>query len=309
MNEQSNTANAETKSSILLSQRPWSYFAIFSALLTIAYFYPLRDLVQYGLSNDLYSHCWLMPIVAVYLIWMDRARIDYQNTAPVKAASLIPFGIAAISFFVFWTNREQWTGDLYENRLSSITLSYVMAIYGAALLTLGPSILRSIAFPLFLALFMVPFPVFVKEAIETFFQYTSADAAFWMIKVAGLNIYRDGLVFHLSSIVMEVAPQCSGIRSSLVLLVTSLVASHLFLKTIWKKIVLVLFVIPLAIVRNGFRISTLAYLCEHVSPDMIHSWVHKQGGPLFFALSLIPFFILLYILWRSETKDNIEKSV
>jgi exosortase C (VPDSG-CTERM-specific) len=149
---------------------------------------------------------------------------------------------------------------------------------------------------------MIPFPVIVKEGIETFFQHTSAEAAFWMIKLAGISIYREGLAFHLSSIVMEVAPQCSGIRSSLVLFITSLVASHLFLKAGWKRFAIVLFVIPLAILRNGFRISTLAYLCEKISPDMIDSWVHHRGGPLFFALSLIPFFILLYLLWRTEPK-------
>jgi len=308
MNPPLNTADAEARSPIALSQKSWNHFAFLSAALTVVYFLPLRDLVQYGLSNELYSHCWLMPIVAIYLIWMDRDRIDYQNPNPLRAASLIPFALATISFLVFWTNREQWTGDLFENQLSSITLSYVMAIYGAAFLTLGPSVLCSIAFPLFLTLFMIPFPVFVKEAIETFFQYTSADAAFWMIKLVGLNIYREGLVFHLPSIVMEVAPQCSGIRSSLVLLVTSLVASHLFLKTTWKKAALVLFVIPLAIARNGFRITTLAFLCEHISPDMIHSWVHRRGGPLFFLLSLIPFFIVLFLLWRSEPKDKITKT-
>jgi len=155
---------------------------------------------------------------------------------------------------------------------------------------------------------MVPFPVIVKGAIETFFQHTSAEAAFWMIKLTGINIFREGLVFHLSSIVMEVAPQCSGIRSSLVLFITSLVASYLFLKTGWKRLAIVLFVIPLAILRNGFRISTLAYLCENISPDMIDSWVHKRGGPLFFALSLIPFFILLFILWKTESKASVQNT-
>lgn len=308
MNPQSRTATATADNPIASTRKPWYFFGILSALLTSAFFLPLWDLAQYGLNNDLYSHCWLMPVVVIYLVWMDRDRISYANPDPLRGYSIIPLFLAVASFCIFWINREHWTGERYENYLSSVTFSFVMTVYAAAFLTLGKSTIRSIAFPLFLALFMVPFPVFVKEGIETFFQHTSADAAFWMIKLAGINIFREGLVFHLSSIVMEVAPQCSGIRSSLVLFITSLVASHLFLKTGWKRLAIVLFVVPLAILRNGFRISTLAYLCENISPDMIDSWVHHRGGPLFFALSLIPFFILLYVLWRTEPRNPARES-
>ncbi len=304
---QPETATATTDNPTASPRKQWSLFGIITASLTAAYFLPLRDLAQYGLNNDLYSHCWLIPVVVFYLIWLDRDRISYADKAPLRSYSLIPLGLAIASVSAFWVNRDHWIGDRYENYLSSVTYSYVMTVYAAVLFSLGRSTIRSIAFPLFLALFMVPFPILVKEAIETFFQHTSAEAAFWMIKFSGINIFREGLVFHLSSIVMEVAPQCSGIRSSLVLFITSLVASYLFLKTGWKRLAIVLFVIPLAILRNGFRISTLAYLCENISPDMIDSWVHKRGGPLFFALSLIPFFIFLFILWKTEPKATAKK--
>jgi len=302
MDPQPTISAATANKSMASSRKPWSLFGMLTIALTAAFFLPLWDLAQYGLNNDLYSHCWLMPVVVMYLIWMDRDRISYQDTTPLRVFSIVPLALAVASLSAFWINREQWTGEPYEDYLSSVTFSYVMMVYASAFFTLGKSTLRSITFPLFLALFMIPFPVIVKEGIETFFQHTSAEAAFWMIKLAGISIYREGLVFHLSSIVMEVAPQCSGIRSSLVLFITSLVASHLFLKAGWKRFAIVLFVIPLAILRNGFRISTLAYLCEKISPDMIDSWVHHRGGPLFFALSLIPFFILLYLLWRTEPK-------
>jgi exosortase/archaeosortase family protein len=103
---------------------------------------------------------------------------------------------------------------------------------------------------------------------------------------------------------MEVADECSGIRSSLVLFITSLLAGHLFLNTPWKRAVLTLVVIPIAIVRNGFRIFTIGMLCVHIDPSMINSPIHKRGGPLFFALSLIPFFLLLAWLRRTERKKR-----
>ena len=70
-------------------------------------------------------------------------------------------------------------------------------------------------------------------------------------------------------------------------------------------IILAAAVIPLALLRNGFRVFVIGELCVRVSPDMIDSWVHKQGGPFFFALSLIPFSILLYFLYRADRRSAV----
>jgi hypothetical protein len=44
----------------------------------------------------------------------------------------------------------------------------------------------------------------------------------------------------------------------------------------------------------------LGELCVHVNPGMIDSPIHHHGGPLFFILSLGPFFLLLYYLRKTE---------
>jgi exosortase/archaeosortase family protein len=118
-------------------------------------------------------------------------------------------------------------------------------------------------------------------------------------------LVRRGTVFELPGIVLEVAQECSGIRSSWVLFITSLVASHLFLKSPWRRIVLVAFVIPLGILRNGFRILVIGLLCVHVGPHMIDSVIHHRGGPLFFAISLVPLFSLLWCLRRRERRADL----
>jgi exosortase/archaeosortase family protein len=104
----------------------------------------------------------------------------------------------------------------------------------------------------------------------------------------------------LPDISLKVAPECSGIHSTWVLLITSLVAGRVILRRPWKRALLCLAVLPLALLRNGFRVFVLGELCVHVSPRMIDSPIHHQGGPLFFVLSLIPFFLLLYFLSKSE---------
>jgi len=121
-----------------------------------------------------------------------------------------------------------------------------------------------------------------------------------MFSASDLPVWQEGLTFRLPGISLQVAPECSGIHSTVVLFITSVVAGHFFLRSPWKRVVLCLAVIPLALVRNGFRVFVLGELCAHIGPQMIDSPVHRHGGPLFFALSLVPFFVLLYLLRRSE---------
>jgi exosortase/archaeosortase family protein len=56
----------------------------------------------------------------------------------------------------------------------------------------------------------------------------------------------------------------------------------------------------LGILRNGFRIYVLSMLSSHWDPRVIDSPLHHKGGPIFFVISLIPFFLLLFWLRRSE---------
>ena len=164
--------------------------------------------------------------------------------------------------------------------------------------------MRSAAFPLAYLIFMVPMPDAMADALETASKYASAEVANLFFHLSGTPFLRAGLIFQLPNITIEVAQECSGIRSSWVLLMTSILAANLFLKTPWRRFALVAFVIPLAILRNGFRILVIGLLCVNVGPQMIHSLIHRRGGPVFFVLSLIPFLLLLWWLRKGETRTR-----
>jgi exosortase len=132
--------------------------------------------------------------------------------------------------------------------------------------------------------------------IDTFFQYTSAATAEWFFPICGTHVARDGLVLQLPNFGLTVAPECSGIHSTMVLFMVAWIAGYMFLNRPWQRLILVLIVIPLAIVRNGFRICVVGELCVRISHDMINSPIHRKGGPLFFALSLVPFVLFLVFL-------------
>ena len=166
----------------------------------------------------------------------------------------------------------------------------------------GSKWMAAAAFPFAFLVFMVPLPDGAVNWLESASASASADAAALYFAVAGTSLVRNGPVFELPGFVMEVAKECSGIRSSWVLFITSVLAAHLFLESPWRRLVLVAFVIPLGILRNGFRVFVIGQLCVHVGPHMIDSVIHRQGGPLFFALSLVPLFLLLWWLRRGGVR-------
>jgi exosortase len=184
-----------------------------------------------------------------------------------------------------------------------MTLAYVSFLSAGSCLFLGSKWTGSAAFPISFLIFMGPLPDAAVIWLEDVSASASAGAAALFFNAVGTPLVRHGRVFELPGIVLQVAQECSGIHSSLVLLITSLIGTQLFLRTWWGRIALVAFVIPLGILRNGFRILVIGLLCVHVGPQMINSGIHRHGGPIFFALSIVPLFLLLLWLRRREMKN------
>lgn len=274
-----------------------------TGLLVGCFAWPLFELLRFALHSQLFSHILLIPFISLYLVWIKKGSTP-REPRPHRALSLVPFSLGLIVFSAYWYGSRSGVAVASNDHLTWTSLSFLFCFVGLCIFCLGLDTLRAIAFPLSLLIFIVPFPGPVVDRCESFLQHASAVTADGLFSLTGMSFLRDGLVFQLPGIRLEVAPECSGIHSTLVLLITSLVAGHLFLRAPWKRVVIALAVIPLGILRNGVRICTIGQLCVHVSPDMINSPIHHRGGPLFFAVSLVPVFLLLYYLRRSELRTN-----
>jgi exosortase len=165
---------------------------------------------------------------------------------------------------------------------------------------LGSEGLRPVKFPLGFLFCMVPLPKVAVSLVETVLQHSSGEVLAWLFWFTGIHAPREGLVFRLPTLVIEVAKECSGIHSTLVLIYTALVGGYFFLRDPWHRAILVAITIPLGILRNAFRIWVISWLCIHVSPDMIDSLVHRRGGPAFFALTMGVLALLIWALRRRE---------
>jgi exosortase C (VPDSG-CTERM-specific) len=282
---------------------PLRLLLIVAIVLTAAFALPLLELVRFALKSDLYSHIVLMPFLVGFLIWSDRSRLPTSYHRE-PATALLPAGLGIILLGGYAVAGAMGVKFSIDDRLATLTAAYVLLLVAATGGLLGRNFLRAVAFPASLLVFMLPMPTVVVAAVETFLQHGSAEVAYWFFVGTGTTIFRQGLIFELPGITLQVAPECSGIHSSLALFITSLVAGYFFLRSRWSRTLLTVAVVPLALLRNGFRILTIGLLCVHVSPDMIHSFIHRQGGPIFFGLSLLPFGLLLVYLRRRETRPG-----
>jgi exosortase C (VPDSG-CTERM-specific) len=282
---------------VIPRRSPW--FPVAITALVLAFSRPLYQLSRFALDSELYSYILLVPIISLYLWWTQRKSLPAHST-PHRTMGVVLLVAGILLLAGYWTIKLSGTELVMEDSLAMTMLAFVLLFWGIAGWFLGPPTMRALAFPLVFLLFMVPFPIFLQSELETLLQAGSAVAAYAFFKTAGTPVFNEGLVFQLPGISLQIAPECSGIHSTLALFITSLVAGQMLLRSPWKRALLALAVVPIALLRNGFRVFVIGELCVHVSPDMIDSYIHHHGGPIFFALSLIPFFLLLRLLYKSD---------
>jgi exosortase C (VPDSG-CTERM-specific) len=278
-------------------------FIVFAIVLTVVFCRPLWALLKFAPHKELYSHILLIPFISGYLIWMKRGT-PVAASRPNRALAILPF-LAGLSVLGWYRYGLQKSGELQQaDYLSAMTFAFLCFLLCGAFVFIQRNYLKSITFPVAFLIFCVPFPTFLQNGIEMFFQHGSAHVAYAMLETAGMPVLKTGTSFLLPGFPMDVQPECSGIHSSLVLFITSVVAAYLFLDTSWRRFVFVLFVIPLALVRNGFRVFCLGEIGVHFYPAVLDSWFHHHGGPIFFLLSLVPLFLLLVYLMKGEARKR-----
>ena len=259
-------------------------------------FYSFRDLFQSDHHGEYYSHILLIPIISAYFIYDKRKSILSDLSYSLSIG--IPIMIVASLLFVAGSNMT-----LNQNDLTSLTvLSAVVFLNGSFIAVFGIKAFKAALFPLLFLVFAAPIPSAVMDNIILFLQVGSTEFTDFLFMITGTSYVREGFVFHLPGFSIEVAKQCSGIRSGLALFITCIIAGHMFLRTWWKVALLVLLAIPVTMFKNGIRITTLTLLSIYVDPRIIQSSLHREGGIPFFVLALCLMAPVLFWLRRSEVK-------
>jgi exosortase len=266
-------------------------------LAALAWFWqPLVSLLSLTQQQEHYSHIVLIPWLSLYVFHLDRKAIfASREWSPWLGLMLI--GLGALCY---------WSADeaiFAPDQLSMTILALVVIYWGIAVFCFGVMLCRKVSFGLLFLIFMVPLPSFLLDATIGFLQRSSTEATDVMFSALGVPVFRQGFVFTLSNFTIHVAEECSGIRSALSLFITSFVVGYFFLRSVWTKAGLVAIVVPLAIVKNAFRIVGLSLLANYVDPAFItDSVMHRRGGIPLFLASIVVLLSFAWLLRRLEKR-------
>jgi exosortase len=277
-------------------------FIVFMIISSIAFYATLSALVQYSFHNDSSSHIILIPFAAVFLLYLERRRIF----AVTRTSIALGIGPVTGGMILYWLAHRDLFPQGGNWSLSLETFAMVVVWVGGFLSFYGVSAFRVGAFPLLFLLLMIPLPDAILNRVVHALQEGSTEIAYLIFRATGTPVLRHGFLLSVPGVTIEVAQECSSIRSSIALFVTCLLAAHLYLRTGWKMLLLVLLSLPLSIIKNGVRIATLTFLSIHVDPGFLTGRLHHEGGFFFFFLALL--IILPVFLWMERT-DNSRGSV
>jgi exosortase len=286
---------ALTNSHDFISRR-WLFFGCWIIFSCLVFARTLATFAQIYLSDDDSSYLILIPVISAGVLFLERQKV-FQNLSYDKVLSGSLVVLSACVALSVHLGISAATPGL---QLSGYVLSLVLLWVAGFAFLFGRSVSKAAYFPLLFLFLIVPLPSSILDHITYYLQVGSAwitGAVFDLLRVPAL---RDGLVFHLTRVSIEVTKECSGIRSSMVLLILALVIVHLCLKRFWTKVLFVASGLFMMILKNGIRIATLTILAIYVDPGFLYGRLHHQGGIAFFLFALLLLVPVLRLLQRSE---------
>ena len=271
------------------------FFTVFVAASCLVFYKITSELVRYSLHDDSASHVILIPVIAFFLIGLERSKIfSITRSTPVPGIGLIGAGL-----ILFW-QASQLSPQPGNWSFSLEILSILVVWLGGFLWCYGFHALRAAAFPLLFLLLTIPVPDELLDRIIYALQAGSTAISYFIFQAVGTPVVRQGFLLSVPGVTIEIAKECSSIRSSIALLITCLLAAHLYLRTAWKIILFVALAMVVSVVKNGIRIATLTLLSIHVDPGFLTGKLHQRGGFVFFLIALAILYPILLLLQKSE---------
>jgi exosortase len=257
------------------SRLAWLPYAVVAVLLAILYYRVAIKLVYDWYTIPDYSHGFLVPLFAAFLVW-DKRKV--LSTTPIKQTwagiALVVFSIAVLILGV------------YGVELFTARMSFVMLLAGLILTFFGWAMLRVLRFPLLVLLLAIPFPAIVFNQITFPLQLFASRIASQILPLLRVPVLLEGNVIELPVMKLEVAEACSGIRSLVSLFTLAIFYGYFLERTTRRRVILALASIPIAVTANVARIVGTGLCVQYWDPDKALGFFHEFSGMVMFVISL-----------------------
>ena len=267
----------------------WLPYAILAALLVAIYYRIAGKLVYDWYTIPDYSHGFLVPLFAGYLVWDKRKAISATPTKQSwSGLPLIVFGIVLLILGVYGV-------ELFTTRMSFI---FLMA--GLIWTFFGKKMLRELRFPLLILIIAIPIPAIIFNHITFPLQLMASHIASNILPMLGVPVLQEGNVIQLPIMKLEVAEACSGIRSLMSLLALAIFYGYFLERTTTRRTILALAAIPIAVAANVLRIVGTGLCVQYWNPDKAVGFFHEFSGLVMFVISLCCLYLVhrvMQLIW------------
>lgn len=244
-------------------------------------------MVDTWLNHSDNSHALLVPLISLYFAWQKRRELSQVEISGSLWGGLL----LAASLAVYLLS--------YAGGIAVIArIAIVTSLFGLLWGSLGWAAVRVLAFPLGFLLFMVPVPDTLLGMVSFPLQMLATKISAGVIQFCAIPVYREGNMLFFIQTQLEVAEACSGIRSIMSLTMLSVLFAHLSGNGWWRKAVLILAAIPIAMLANILRVSGTGILAHFFGDQVARGFLHEFSGLAVFVFGLGMLFLVFTLLNR-----------
>jgi exosortase len=247
-----------------------------AAALLWVYWPTLLGLFQRWARDPQYSHGYLVPLFALYLLWSRRAIL---TTGPCKASWWgFPILLAGLALRFYGSY-------VFKSWYASVALLPILA--GLFTLAGGWRALRwswpAIAF----LFFMLPMPYGVEHALALPLQRVATVSATYLLQTLGFIASAEGNTIRMGDIRLNVIEACSGLSMLTIFVALCMAVALAIRRPLLDKVVIFLSAVPIALVANITRITVTGILYKVAGQELAHLVFHDLAGWLMMVFALV----------------------
>jgi exosortase D (VPLPA-CTERM-specific) len=238
-------------------------------------------------ENEDFNYCYLVPFIVLYLIWEKRESLANAPSVP-SWAGLVPI-VLGIGLY--------WLGEL-GGEFYTLYFASWMLLVGFLWVHIGWDKLKIIWFPVVFILAMFPPPNLINFPLSLKLRLISSQLGVAFLHLVGMSAYREGNIIDLGFTQLQVVDACSGLRYLYPLIIMGILLAYFFRASMWKRLLLVLSVLPLTIFMNSLRIAATGILYRFMGASAAEGFFHGFSGWFVFMFALAFLLLEMYLLGK-----------
>lgn len=245
----------------------------------------VADLLFRWQTMEEYSYGYLIPFVALFLVWQVRDRLEsLRLDGSWWGVALAGCGLSLLALGEFST--------------ITVLINYglVTLVAGLAWAWVGRAGLRHIWVALVFLLFMIPLPNFLYHNLSQKLQLLSSEIGVGVIRWCGISVYLEGNVIDLGSYKLQVVEACNGLRYLFPLMSFGFLCAYLYKAPLWQRAVVFLATVPVTVLMNSLRIGVIGVMVDRWGREMADGFLHDFEGWVIFMACLGVLFALMWLM-------------